>query len=138
MSHHSQAIIDITGQFSAIRGVKPGEDGLAGLDLAPILTRLLDGLINRCFPGEDNQAIAEALISPKSAQSAAFARACRREANREIKRPPHRNPTGRRISARERNKLREELAADLRLSMQSTAETKGIHGVTELVEELRR
>lgn len=138
MSHKDAALSAITGQFLALRSDEDGDEALLGIDLAAILAQLLDGLINKCFPGTSDTAVAESMVDPTPSQDRAFAKACQRQANKEIKRRPDRNPAGRKLTIRERNSMRDELANDLYLAMRSTAETKGVEGCEQLVAEMRR
>lgn len=138
MNKTKAAVEAIEGQFKSIRGIAPDEEANLGVALAPLLTELLTALIQNCFGGFSDTQVAEAMVNPSTAQSRAFQRQCRRKANQKIKRAPNKNPTGQRISAAERNRLRAELAQDLFDSMTATAETGGVDEVTELVAEVRQ
>ena len=78
---------------------------------------------------------AEIMVNPTQRQERAFKRACKNKAARTIK--VKKNPTGKRISIRERNRLRAELAEDLFESMTATSENAGVEGVAKLIEEVR-
>lgn len=138
MNYKNDALTSVKGQLAAIRGEQAVAEGAIGIDLDSILTRLLDGLINQCFPGSSSMEIADAMVNPSDWQAKAFQRQCFREARREIRRPADKNPTGERLTIRERNDMREEFAEDLYAALRSTAESKGFDGCVELVDELKR
>lgn len=139
---YGKACDAITHQFLAIRGVRPyelagGIEAAFGIDLTGLLNRLLDTLINQCFKGLSSAELAVILVTPSPAQQRALERHCWREARRVVRRPGDKNPTGQRITVRERNELREEVATDLFLALESTAQTAGFEACEALVDEMR-
>ena len=137
MSEQQNALRSLRGQYYALKGIPDGSEAALGIDLTGILTRLLDGLINQCFPGASSEAVAEVMVDPKPAQEKLMKKRCQREANKEIRKPADRNPTGERLTAKQRNVLREELAEDLFTTLASTAQTEGVDGCKRLVDEMR-
>lgn len=137
MSVVMNAVAAISGQFRMIRGIAPGEEANLGFDLSGMLTSLLTGLLQNCFSGFTDRQVAESMVNPSDEEKVMFQKMCMGKARREIKRSPKRNPFGRKLSIRERNEKRAELASDTYDAMLSTAKTSGVEAVEDMVKESR-
>ena len=133
MSHKRAAIAAITNQYAGTDG---GAQAVLGIDLDPIIDRLLNGLINVCLGDMPAESVAGAMVEPSDSQRSQLRRATLRESRKAIRR--NKNPTGGRISRSQRDDMRAEMAEDLERSMTFSSDHAGYANTVNLVREYRR